>query len=138
MGNRRGMTVVELVVILCIGSILIAIAIPKFMETAVKNKMWDGMSTIMTYESSQLAYLNQRERIGPVDSTVFQPEASEFFSYSEPCVGQYKATAKVKMGRFLPGHWLLTCVDPTGPKLKRSCSKGDSAIVKRYIPDFFK
>lgn len=140
MGNRRGMTVVELVVILCIGSILLAIAIPKFIETAVKNKMWDGMSTLMTYESSQLAYIAQRGSIGPVDSTVFRPEASDFFSYAEPGAGQYKAIAKVKMGRFLPDHWLLTRVDTIGgmPRLKRSCANGDSAIVKRYIPNFFK
>lgn len=140
MDNRRGMTVVELVVILCIGGILLAIAIPKFMETAVKNKMWDGMSTLMTYESSQLAHIAQHGSIGPVDSTVFQPEESEFFSYTEPGIGQYKAVAKVKMGRFLPDHWLLTRVDTVGgmPRLKRSCSKGDSSIVKRYIPNFFK
>jgi Tfp pilus assembly protein PilE len=140
MMGKKGITVIELVVILCIGSILLAIAIPKFMETAVKNKMWDGMSTLMTFESSQLAYLAQHGRIGPVDSTVFQPEASEFFSYTEPGLGQYKAIAKVKMGRFQQGHWLLTRVDTVGgmPRLKRSCSQGDSSIVKRYIPNFFK
>lgn len=140
MTNEKGMTVVELVVIAVIGSILLAIAIPKFMETAVKNKMWDGMSTLMTYESSQLAYLAQRGRIGPVDSTVFQPEKSDFFSYVEPGVGQYKAVSKVKMGRFQQGHWIMTCIDTTGgmPKLKHSCSPGDSAIVKRYISNYFK
>jgi Tfp pilus assembly protein PilE len=140
MTNEKGMTVVELVVIAVIGSILLAIAIPKFMETAVKNKMWDGMSTLMTYESSQLAYLAQRGRIGPVDSSVFQPEKSEFFSYEEPCVGQYKAIAKVKIGHFPQGHWLLTRIDTAGgmPKLKHSCSPGDSAIVKRYISNYFK
>lgn len=140
MMNERGMTVVELVVIAVIGSILLAIAIPKFMETAVKNKMWDGMSTLMTYESSQLAYLAQRGRLGPVDSTIFRPEQSEFFSYVEPGVGQYKAIAKVKMGRFQEEHWLLTRIDTTGgmPKLKHSCSPGDSGIVKRYISNFFK
>ena len=134
------MTVVELVVIICIGSILLGIAIPKFIETAVKNKIWDGMSTLMTYESSQLAYLAQRGRIGPVDSTVFLPEPSEYFSYSEPAVGQYKATAKMKMGRFLPDHWIMTRIDTTGgmPKLRRSCSPGDSSIVKRYISNYFK
>jgi Tfp pilus assembly protein PilE len=140
MRNSRGITVVEVVVIACIGSILLAIAIPKFIETAVKNKMWDGMSTLMTYESSQLAYLAQRGHIGPVDSTVFQPEASDLFSYTEPGVGQYKAIAKVKMGRFQPDHWLMTRVDTVGgmPKLRRCCSTGDSAVVKRYIPNFFK
>jgi Tfp pilus assembly protein PilE len=140
MRMERGMTVVELVVIICIGTILLAIAIPKFMETAVKNKMGDGMSTIMTYEASQLAYLAQRGRVGPVDSTVFRPEASEYFSYSEPGVGLYKATARIKMGRFLQDHWLMTHVDTVGgmPKLRRSCSKGDSSIVKKYISNYFK
>jgi Tfp pilus assembly protein PilE len=140
MGNRRGITVVELVVIICIASILVAIAIPKFIETAVKNKMWDGMSTLMTFESSQLAFIAQHGTIGPVDSTVFHPEASKYFSYTEPGIGQYKAIAKVKMGRFLPDHWLSTRVDTIGgmPRLKRSCSKGDSSIVKKYISNFFK
>jgi len=138
--NRKGMTVVELVVILSIGAILLAIAIPKFMETAVKNKMWDGMSTLMTYESSQLAYLAQHGRVGPVDSTVFRPQQSSYFSYAEPCAGQYKAIAKVKMGSFPEGHWLLTRIDTVGgiPRLRRSCSPGDTGIVKRYILNYFK
>jgi Tfp pilus assembly protein PilE len=139
MVNHKGITVVELVVICCIAGILLVIAIPKFVETFSKNKMWDGMTTLMTYESAQLAYFAQSNRLGPVDSLVFQPDSSEYFTYAADGTGKYKAVAKVRIGRFKKGSWMRTSIDTVGgmPKIKRNCSKGDSLIVKKYVNSFF-
>jgi hypothetical protein len=130
---------VELVVILCIAGVLVAIAIPKFMEAETKNKMWDGMTTLMTFESAQLAYLAQNSRLASADSLVFQADSSEFFSFSPVAVAQYRATARMKIGRFRKGSWLHTSIDTTGgmPRIRRTCSRGDSVIVKKYIAIFF-
>jgi type II secretory pathway pseudopilin PulG len=143
MADQKGMTFVEMVVISCIAAVLLAIAIPKFMETIAKNKMWDGMSSLMTYEAAQLAYLNQSNKLGANDSLVFQQDSSEYFYFKPDGLGQLKAIAKVKIGRFKKGSWLRTSIDidTTGglrmPKIKRSCSKNDSIIVKKYISIFF-
>lgn len=139
MESQRGITLVELVVIICIACVLVAIAIPKFMEAETKTKMWDGMTTLMTFESAELAYLAQSSKLGPVDSLVFQADSSEYFSFTPVGIGQYMATARMKIGRFKKGRWLHTSIDTTAglPRIKRSCSKGDSAIVKKYVSNFF-
>jgi len=139
MASQRGMTLVEMVVIICIAVTLIAIAIPKFMEAVTKNKMWDGMTTLMTFESAELAYLAQSNKLGPVGSLVFQADSSEYFSFTPVGIGQYMATARMQIGRFKKGRWLHTSIDTTAgmPRIRRSCSKGDSAIVKKYVPNFF-
>lgn len=140
MPSQRGMTIVELSVLLLILTVLISIAIPKFYEATIKNKMWDGMSTLMTYESAQLAYLAQSGRIGPIDSLVFTTDSSEFFNFSEDGTGFFKATAKMKIGKFKQGSWLRTTIDTTVgmPKIRRSCSPGDSIIAKKLVPSFFR
>lgn len=137
--RQHGITLVELVVIICIAVVLLLIAIPKFMEAETKNKMWDGMTTLMTFESAELAFLAQSGRLGPVDSLVFNADSSEYFSFSHDGIGSYRATAKVQIGRFKKGRWLHTSIDTTAgmPRIKRSCSKGDSAIVKNSVPNFF-
>jgi type II secretory pathway pseudopilin PulG len=139
MASRQGITLVELVVIICIAGLMVIIAIPKFMEAVTKNKMWDGMTTLMTFESAELAYLAQSSRLGPIDSLVFQADTSEYFSFAPDGIGRYKATARVRIGRFGKGSWLHTSIDTTAgmPRIRRSCSAGDSAIVKKYIPNFF-
>ena len=134
------MTMIELVVLVLIVTILTSIAIPKFIEASIKNKMWDGMSTLMTYESAQLAYLAQSSKIGPMDSLTFKADSNNYFFFCEETVGYFKATAKIKIGRFKAGSWLRTTIDTTGglPRIRRSCSKGDSAIAKKYISHYFR
>jgi type II secretory pathway pseudopilin PulG len=138
--SQRGMTIIELVVLVLILTVLTSIAIPKFIEASIKNKMWDGMSTLMTYESAQLAYLAQSGAIGPVDSLVFKADSSLYFFFSEDGIGYFKATAKMKIGRFKAGSWLRTTIDTTGgmPRIKRSCSKNDSLIARKYIAHYFR
>ena len=139
MSSQRGMTIIELVVLVLIATVLTSIAIPKFIEASIKNKMWDGMSTLMTYESAQLAYLAQSNRIGPIDSLMFKADSSDYFFFSEEGVGYFKATAKMKIGRFKAGSWLRTTIDTTAgmPRIRRSCSKGDSLIARKYISHYF-
>lgn len=137
--RQQGITLVELVVIICIGGVLLLIAVPKFMEAETKSKMWDGMTTLMTFESAELAYLAKSNRLGPAGSLVFSADSSEYFSFSPDGIGSYKATAKVRIGRFKKGRWLHTRIDTTAgmPRIWRSCSTGDTATVKRYVPDYF-
>jgi type II secretory pathway pseudopilin PulG len=134
------MTVVELVVLIFIIVILASIAIPKFIEATIKTKMWNGMSTLMTYESAQLAYLAQNSRLGPIDSLTFKADSSKYFFFTEDGQGYLKATAKKDIGRFATGSWLRTTIDTAGglPKIRRSCSPGDSCLAKRYIHHYFR
>jgi type II secretory pathway pseudopilin PulG len=140
MTSKQGMTIIELIVLVTILTTLTVIAIPKFIESSIKNKMWDGMSTLMTYESAQLAFLAQSSAFGPLDSLVFKADTSIFFTYQEDGVGYFKATAKQKIGKFRRGSWLRTTIDTIGgmPRIRRSCSRGDTLIVKKYISHYFR
>nr|MCU0610135.1 hypothetical protein [Chitinispirillaceae bacterium] len=93
----------------------------------------------MTFESAELAYLAQNNKLGPSDSLVFHADSSEFFSFTPEQVGSLTATSKIKIGRFDKGKWLRTRIDTVGgmPRIRRSCSPGDSLVVKRLIPSFF-
>ncbi len=139
MRSRQGITLVELVVILCIAGMFVAVAVPKFMNAVTKNKMLDGLTTLMTFEAAELAYLAQTGRLGTIDSLVFNADSSEYFSFSPAAAGYYRATARAQIGRFKKGRWLSTSIDTVGgvPRIQRSCSPGDSAIVKRYVSNFF-
>jgi type II secretory pathway pseudopilin PulG len=139
MNSQRGMTIIELVVLFLILALLTLIAIPKFHEASIKNKMWDGMSTLMTYESAQLAYLAQSSKIGPIDSLVFKADTSAYFLFSEDSIGFFKATARMKIGRFKQGSWLRTTIDTTAgmPRIRRSCTPGDTQVVKKLVSNFF-
>jgi type II secretory pathway pseudopilin PulG len=140
MFSQRGMTIVELTVLILILTVLTSIAIPKFFEASIKNKMWDGMSTLMTYESAQLAYLAQSGKIGPIDSLVFNTDTSEYFGFAEQRTGFFRATAKMNIGKFRQGSWLGTTIDTSVglPKIRRSCSKGDTLLVKKLVSSFFR
>jgi hypothetical protein len=139
MKSRDGITLVELVVIICITVLFIAVAVPKFITAVTKEKMWDGMTTLMTFESAQLACLAQTNGLGPADSIDFRADSSEYFSFIPSDTGRLTATAKVRIGRFNKGSWLHTAIDTAGgvPRILRSCSSGDTAVVKHYLPMFF-
>jgi hypothetical protein len=140
MTSQRGITRVELVVILCIAGVMLAIAIPKFVNTVIKDHMWDGMTTLMTFESAELACLAKNNRMGLADSSLIsRADSSKYFSFAAGGAGQYRAIARMKIGRFGKGSWLRTGIDTTGgmPRIRRSCSPGDSAIVKKYISNYF-
>lgn len=140
MRDQKGITVVEVVVISCIVAVFLCIAIPKYIETVSKNKMWEGMTTLMTYESAQLAYYAQSNgKLGPVDSLLFQADSSEYFSFVSDGTGRFKAVTKVQIGKLKKGRWMSTTIDTVGriPKIRRTSSPGDSLLVKRYLSTFF-
>jgi len=139
---QRGITVVELVVICCIVSLMLMIAIPKFIDGMTKTKMWgEGMTTLNVFEAAQLAYFAQNNRLGTLDSLVFTSrlDSSEYFYFTSDTTGRYTATAKKRIGRFKKGSWMRTAIAIAGgiPQISRSCSSGDTMVVKRYIANFF-
>jgi Tfp pilus assembly protein PilE len=139
MRSQQGITLVELVVIIFIAALFVAVAVPKFITAVTKEKMWDGMTTLMTFESAELAYLAQTKGLGPADSIDFKADSSDYFSFSPAGTSQFMATAKVPIGHFKKGSWLHTSIDTAGgvPRIRRSCSPGDTAVVKRYLSMFF-
>ena len=97
------------------------------------------MTTLMTYDPPSSRTLRRVTGSARSAALAFSADSSEYFSFSPDGIGSYKATAKVRIGRFKKGSWLRTCIDTTAgmPRIQRSCSMGDSAIVKKYVPDFF-
>jgi type II secretory pathway pseudopilin PulG len=139
---QRGMTLVEMVVLLGIISLLLVIGIPKVMEGFTKSKMRDdGVNTLNVFEAAELAYFARNNTIAPLDS-LSSPSltgSSEYFSFVSEDAGNYTAVARKPIGRFKKGSWMTTRVSIVGglPQISRSCSPGDTMFIKRYVANFF-
>ena len=136
------MTVVEMVVLFSIIVLLLAIGIPKVMEGFTKSKMRDeGINTLNVFEAAELAYYARTNRIATLDSLKASSLAdpSEYFSFTSDGNGHFTALVRKPIGRLKKGSWISTCVQVTGgiPQISRACSPGDTAFIRRYVPDFF-
>jgi Zn-dependent protease with chaperone function len=140
-GRVRALLLLGLIAVVFAGGAAIGAYLftDRFASALTKNKMWVGVSALMSYESAQSAYFAQNAAFAPFDSLGLESDTSGYFS----CTGDggcYTATAKKNIGRFKKGSWLRTCLDTTGgvPVISHSCSPGDSGIVKMYYENFFK
>jgi type II secretory pathway pseudopilin PulG len=139
---QRGITVVELVVLFSIIVLLLLIGVPKIMDGFIKSKMRDnGVNTLNVFEAKELEYFAKNNRLGPLDSLIFtiQTDSSEYFSFKCEGMGRYTAVAKKSIGKFKKGSWMSTSVQVVGgiPQISRSCSRGDTSFIRRYVDNFF-
>ncbi len=139
---QRGITFVELVVLVSIIILLLLIGVPKVMDGFTKDKIRDeGVNTLNVLEAKELEYFARNNRLGPLDSLIFavQTDSSEYFSFRCEGIGRYTAVAKRPIGRFKIGSWMSTRVQVVGgiPRISRTCSRGDTSFVRRYVDNFF-
>ncbi len=119
--NRKGFTLVELMIVVAIIGILAAIAIPNFLQFRLKAKTSEAKSNLGAIRSTEVAYFAEwnfyvgsqtptpvADRSGSAakvawDTTTrfsllgFAPEGSVFYSYSLESTLSYPSTAGLTM-----------------------------------------
>jgi prepilin-type N-terminal cleavage/methylation domain-containing protein len=98
--NRKGFTLIELMVVIVIIGILAALAIPKFTNASSKAKWSEVPSVLAGYDNAQLARCAETGQLGTLGVLVFdQPTNSKWFTYG---VGSetysYQAVVQANIG----------------------------------------
>lgn len=82
--NRKGFTLIELMVVIVIIGILAALAIPKFTNASSKAKWSEVPSVLAGYDNAQLARCAETSALGATAVLVFDtPTNSKWFSYQD-------------------------------------------------------
>ena len=81
--NKKGFTLIELMVVIVIIGILASLAIPRFTEAAKKARAAEAPRVLASYESAQLARVAEAGVPGNVSELIFQDQAATtWYNYS--------------------------------------------------------
>ena len=74
--NRKGFTLIELMVVIVIIGILAALAIPKFTDASAKAKMSEAPPVLAAFENAQFARIAETGDVGAIDEIVFRSKST--------------------------------------------------------------
>ncbi len=137
--NKKGFTLIELMVVIVIIGILAALAIPRFTDASAKAKVAEAPRVLASYESAQLARIAETGTPGTVDEIVFTvPTDSKWWGYAVAGGGAVAATctgtATNDIGDFPAAGTLVTTYNAGTDVFDHTTSA--QAATEKYIPNF--
>jgi prepilin-type N-terminal cleavage/methylation domain-containing protein len=136
--NKKGFTLIELMVVIVIIGILAALAIPKFTNASAKAK-WSEVPTVLaSYDNAQLARLAETGTLGDVGVLVFeQPDDSKWFTYSQVNVGNFAGLVRAgSLGGIDASDGVQTTVDTDGGISHATYGGASSTAVSQMMGNF--
>jgi type IV pilus assembly protein PilA len=80
--NRRGFTLIELMVVVAIIGILASIAIPNFNKFQARSKQSEARANLKAVFTAQRAFFQEKDRFSPVVTEIgFSPERGNRYAY---------------------------------------------------------
>ena len=127
--NKKGFTLIELMIVVAIIGILAAIAIPNFMNYQCKAKQSEAKANLGTIRTNQEAYRAEFDTYGTVMSTIgFSTTGTTRYSYAATIANsgsEFDATATEKaaanLGSNITDLWTIV-EDGTLTNTQNACS----------------
>ena len=133
--NKKGFTLIELMVVIVILGILAILAIPKFTAATAKAKMSEIPGVLASYEHAQLAYIAETGGAGDYDNLAFDADVdSKWFTYKGDQSGNsFEAQADATVGDFDQNKYVRTKYDAGNDEFDHT---SDDTDAKKYLPTF--
>lgn len=143
--NKKGFTLIELMVVIVIIGVLASLAIPRFTEASDKAKVAEAPRVLASYESAQLAHLAEQSKFGGTGDIIFDLDAvnndSKWFRYSVGATGDGTAafgtgSASVKIGKIDQSDGIITTLSNDGNTHHTAITA--TITVQKYLPNWFR
>src|SRR3989337_4367439 len=80
--NRKGFTLIELMIVVAIIGILAAIAIPNFLKFQAKSKMSEAKTNLGAIYTGQLSFFGEQNSYGNFDSLNWSPSGTPRYQFA--------------------------------------------------------
>ncbi len=136
MKNKKGFTLIELMVVIVIIGILSALAIPKMLGVSAKAKASEAPSVIANYETLESAYVQETGALGLPAATGFMSGTSMWWTYGTGTAGTITAaTGTNAVGDCAASTTILTSAwSAAGDSAVHT--KAGAAGCQAYYPNF--
>lgn len=136
--NKKGFTLIELMVVIVIIGILAALAIPKFTSASDKAKWSEAPTVLASYENAQLARLSETNALGDLTDLVFEaPTGSKWFQYAQGDTGTYSAAVDGSpIGGVAVGTGIQTTIATDATITHAVFGGADAGAINKMIPNF--
>lgn len=136
--NKKGFTLIELMVVIVIIGILAALAIPKFTSASDKAKWSEAPTVLASYENAQLARLSETNELGALTDLVFEPPtSSKWFTYDGTTTGTYSAAVTSgSIGGVNANQGIQTTVSDASVITHSVLEGTDENAINKMIPNF--
>lgn len=137
--NKKGFTLIELMVVIVIIGILAALAIPKFTSASDKAKWSEAPTVLASYDNAQLARVAEVGKVGALTDLVFDsPDSadSKWFKYSGRNDGNYVAQTKSAFGGVAKDDGIQTTVNDSSIIIHAVLEGTDTTAIGKMIPNF--